>query len=675
MRMCVFSGNSTTWDARPKVLGFLWIIGLVMGLTTGLMGCNGCQRQSVSSETTMQRYLPRTHYGLVLLPLLSDLPTRLNQLLLRFEGPQPPGQAPTGQLRHYLQEFRNALGLDILDAQSFAQHGIQASGTMLAMRVRLDHQKAFVLAVPVTHPGSFETLVKNVAAQRFIAHHVKRHPSERGTITTLYRKRQNILTEELTYSFFGNVGFVVRPVAGKKSSPPKTQKTADGVEILKYLYDLSAEQSLTQDPAFQKVLQRWKGKAQAVLYMPVRPPKKLAIVRVVAPSVASMQGLAANKAASAPGQSAKPRPSLPPATQPVAQMASPPSPSPPQPDNKDAPLLQSLIQQLRQYNPFSESTTALSWGSEGLQIDAGLPQSPARIRRLQKMVPTTGEPEKLVHLLNQRAIFGFKLSLNPQELPGLVARALSTSQTPITPMQLYTALKTHTGLDLKQDLLPVLSGHAMLALYHVYPQAYQRFQSSPMLLPSALELAVVAELTDPQRGQAILDKMANVLQIGGEKVKTVPTSDHRKQYKIMAWPHAMAHWTIVGRYFIYSLGSTPIKLAIQAQQTPTYRLYAKTAPESLTAKHSNTIFLHLPNLMQAFNGLYIPLALKMTVSSFYLMNLKNMQTLLLSYRPGEEEMNLQGKIQLAPAPLPTPATPAKPDMRPGPTPRSNMPTP
>lgn len=604
-------------------------------LTVGLLGCNGCSQQTAPPEQTIQRYLPKSHYGFVLLPLLSDLPTRLNQLLVRFEGSQKPGQAPTGQLRHYLQEFRDALGVDILNPQSFEQHGIQANSMLLAMRVRMSEHKGIVIAIPTTHPSRLETLLKTLAEHRFVARHIEKQSSEKGEIVTIYRKRQNTLSEELTYGFVGKVGFIVRPII----RTPGVQKTSHGYQILKAMYDLPAEQSLGQDPTFSKVVQRWQGKAQAVLHMPARPTK-------------SMKTTAVGKPAQMGSQPSPAKASIP-TTRPSSQTARPLATN----ESRDVPLLQSILGRLRQNNPFSEATTALSVGGEGLQMDTHLPLSAARIRRLQRAVPPTGEPQRLLRLLNQRAILGFKLSLNPQELPSLVARTISTSAAQITPMQLYTALQTHTGLDLKKDLLPVLSGHAMLALYHVYPQVYQRFQSSAMLLPSTLELAVVAELRDPKRAQILLDKMAGILQIGGGKVQTVPTADQRKEYKIMAWPHAMAYWTIVDRYFIYSLGRTPIKLAIQALQNPSYRLYSKQAPESLTAQASNTLFLHLPNLVQAFNALYIPMALKMTVTSFYLLNLKNIQMLSLSYQPGEEEMNLQARIQLAPASSSTPNSP------------------
>lgn len=568
---------------------------LLLLLCTGFVGCKGgCQKSSSTAATsTIQKLLPKNHKGLLILPNLAQLPKKLNSLIASFEGPPQKGKPSMSQLRQYITEFRNALGVDPLSASSFAKHGIDTNGPLLAARVKIANQKGIVVAVGVSHPSKFEALLQQIGKQRLLINHTLRKDS----ITTLYRKRKQSISEEFAYTFHKGIGIVILPV--KPKAKKATQATSIGATIAAALRKLKTTESLQGDATLQRKWKRWKDKTQILIYTPNDPKKK-----------SSLQALK------------------------VAQART------------SGPLLQTVIQTLRRYNPFSESTSALSFGSDGIQLDAGLPLAASQVKQMQSIAPSTGKASQLSHLLHKRAILGLKFSLNPQKLPALFGRALSTSRTSITPQSLYALLKKHTGLDLQKDLLPALSGHAMLTLYHVSPKVYQRFQRSPMLLPSSLELAVVAELQDKKKAQKVLNTLAKVLTIAGAKAKKVPTHDKRPQYKIRAWPGATAYWTIVGNYFIYSLGKMPVKLAVQALRKPAFRLYPQAPPSALTSNQSIATYVHLPNLMRTFNSLYVSFGIKMLVTNFYLMNLKNVEALSLSYQPGKEQIELQARVQL-----------------------------
>ncbi|TNE44806.1 MAG: hypothetical protein EP343_29570 [Deltaproteobacteria bacterium] len=586
---------------------------LTLLLPFAMWGCQGCKKSKTSTtvESPMHRMLPRAHFGMLIVPQLGQLPNKLNLLLNRFEGKQKPGQAALGQLRRLITESQNALGVDILDAKNLDKHGIDKTGTLLASRIKQGKRKAFVLAVPVSSASSFETLLQNLAKDRFLAKHKEIQKVGSAQVVTLYRKRKQGTTEEFAYTFQNNVALVVRPITstGPKKGA-KAAKTTHGLDALRTLLQLKKDQSLAADTNFLNVLKKWSGKAQAVLYT---PPKSKA----------------QPKKAKGKGQKG-------PSTRPAAKRPV---------QVRNVPLTQTILKRIRRTNPFSESTTALTFGAEGAQLDAALPLEDSIAKRLSQTVPTSGKAATLLSLLNKRSIASFKLSMNPDSLPKLLARALGSSGARLSPKQLYDMLKKHTGLDLQKDLIPALTGHAMLSLYHVSPRIYQRVQHSPIWLPSMVEIAVVAELRDKKKATKVLNTLAQTLTIGGKKVRTVPTHDKRKQYKIMAFPGAWAHWTIVDNYFIYAIGKTPVKLAVQALRKPKFRLYKK-APEALTANNTMALYVNLPRLMQTFNSLYVPFALKMIVTNFYLLNLKNVEAILLSYQPGEKAIHLQTEVQL-----------------------------
>lgn len=605
----------------------LWL--LLTFLSVGLVGCQGCKKKSSSSSTSspMHRMLPRSHFGMVIVPQLGKLPNKLNQLINRFEGPKKPGQVALGQLRRYVTEFKNALGVDILDAKNLGKHGIDGNGTLLASRVKQAGHKGFVIAVPVSSASRFETLLQTLAQQRFLARHKEAKQVGKASIVTLYRKRKQGLSEEFAYTFQNGIALVARPVFVGKP----TQKTTHGLEVIQALLKLKPEESLQKDAGFKSVLKKWSNKAQAVLYTPPKTKK-------AAPKSAKAK---APKGKGATTRPVKAKPKLP---------------------ARNVPLTQTIISRLRRTNPFSESTTAITFGAEGLKMDAALPLSSDLAKRLQKSVPSSGKAANLLNLMNRKSIASFKLSANPDSLPKALARLLGSSGTKLSPKLLYDLLKKHTGLDLQKDVLPALTGHAMLSLYHVSPRIYQRLQHSPIWLPSMLELAVVAELRDKKKAIKVMETLAKNLKIGGGRVRTVPTHDKRKQYKILAFPNATAYWTVVDNYFIYAIGKNPIKLAVQALRKPKFRLYKK-APEALTDNKTMAFYINLPLLMRTFNSLYVPFAVKMIVNNFYLLNLKNVEALLLSYQPGDSEIHLQTKIQLKDKPAKKPGQKKAPAKR------------
>jgi hypothetical protein len=515
--------------------------------------------------------------------------------------------------------MREAFGVDPLDQKQLSQHGIEPKGALIAMRVKIGQVNAFVVAVTINSSRRFDGLLRKVAAERLLASHLQTTTTDGMTITTAYRKRPDgHISEEFAYTLRHGIAVIAldssqmqrtaeRLEVKQTSSDPKfTQHAAN---VIRAINSIKSTDSLLADQRFQSYLQQHKTQSQIILHIPPAITPQVSAVtksKHIATRPSDLYALAPRKLA-APAQ------------------------------------MLPILSALQHANPFTEGISAVSFGSFGVKIHSALPITESLGRNIRAYAPEGGDPEKLFAFLHKHAIASLKLSLNPPQIHPTLEQFLPSS---ISAQQIYELLRQHTSLDMQKDIIPALTGHALVALYHVHSRIYRRMYD-PMLLPQFLEFAIVAELKDPKLAHATLQKLAENLEIAGRKTRRIIHSDGQIQYWIPSWPGTVAHWTIVDRFFIYSLSPRPLKLSLDALHNPNKRTHTQTSPLSSHLRHIGnwSVHLDLKNLLQAINALDIPFSLKLIINNAFLM-IKNIQAIQFTYQHTQQQIELQLKVQL-----------------------------
>lgn len=172
---------------------------------------------------------------------------------------------------------------------------------------------------------------------------------------------------------------------------------------------------------------------------------------------------------------------------------------------------------------------------------------------------------------------------------------------PISGPPVASTLKTfkgRTGLDLEQDLVPLLSGPITLAIYIENASramaALQRGGRDPSAMLEAIHASVTAKIKDPAAMAAVLDQAAERLRASGVTIERQDGERNGKPLIRFApqQPTVQLGWALYGNTYVYGAGAGRVDRMLDVLDGKSPSLSLKdTSAEPISSKAGASLIL------------------------------------------------------------------------------------